>query len=215
MSNLLPGTTLLATFVGASLVLAVTPGPGVFYIVARSVAQGRKCGLASVAGVAAGNWCNAVAASIGLAAVLAVSSAAFAVVKLTGAAYLIYLGVKTLRGTVSDEGVRLSSVPAMRLFRDGFIVALLNPKTAIFFAAFLPQFMTANASPTVQGVLLGSLFVGIAAITDSVYALAASTASSFLSRSAGARRAGRLLAGSVFIGLGIYAVFAGNRKLIA
>lgn len=197
---------LLATFLGASLVLAVTPGPGVAYIVARSVTQGRRFGFASVAGVAAGNLCNAIGASIGLAALFAVSSVAFAAVKWAGAAYLVYLGINTIRNPSPNRYPEtLREVPASRVMRDGFIVALLNPKTAIFFAAFLPQFITPGLSPIVQSVALGSVFVGIAAITDSVYVVAASSISGLLSRSSTVQQGGRFLSGSVFIGLGAYA----------
>ena len=131
-------------FVLASLVLAVTPGPGVLYIVTRTLAQGRAAGLASVAGVALGNLGNALAASLGLAALFALSSLAFAVVKWAGAAYLVWLGVRALR---QPPAAAAAAAPAFepprlaRIVRDGFVVALLNPKTALFFAAFLPQFL--------------------------------------------------------------------------
>jgi threonine/homoserine/homoserine lactone efflux protein len=207
MSELLPPAPLLTAFLVAAIVLAVTPGPGVLYIVARSVTQGRRFGLASVAGVAAGNWCNAIGACLGLGALFAVSSAAFTIVKWAGACYLIYLGVQTLRGAEMPNPTPLATV-----FRDGFLVALLNPKTALFFAAFLPQFMTAEANAIVQGMTLGSLFVAIAAITDSVYALSASSASRLLSRSRLARRGGRFLSGGVFIALGIYTAMSSHRE---
>ncbi len=209
---LLPDLPVLAAFIAASVMLALTPGPVVVYVVARSVTHGRGSGLTSVAGVAAGNWCNAVGASIGLAAVFAVSSAAFTLVKLAGAAYLVYLGVQTIRRPASSEGPKgLSTVSRKRVFRDGFVVALLNPKTALFFAAFLPQFMTADAHPAMQAVILGSLFVLIAALTDSAYALAASTSSRFVSRSLTVQRGGRFLGGGAFIGLGLFTAVTGDR----
>jgi threonine/homoserine/homoserine lactone efflux protein len=212
MTELLPPAHLLAAFLAASLVLAVTPGPGVFYIVARSITQGRRFGLASVAGVAAGNWCNAFGASIGLAALFAVSSAAFTAVKWAGAIYLILLGIQTIRGHDARADVeRPPPTPVRKIVRDAFLVALLNPKTAVFFAAFLPQFMTAGANPTLQGALLGSMFVAIAAATDSLYAVTASSASVLLSRSRTVRRSGRFLAGGALVGLGVYTAVAGNR----
>ncbi len=130
------------TFLVASFILAITPGPGVVYIVTRTLAQGRRAGLASVGGIALGNLGNAAAASVGLTALLSMSAMAFVAVKLAGAAYLVFLGIKALRAkpaavVASSPGLRL---PA-RLFRDGFLVALLNPKTALFFAALLPQFI--------------------------------------------------------------------------
>ena len=138
MADWLPAPPLLAAFVLASLVLAVTPGPGVLYIVTRSLAQGRRAGLASVAGVALGNFGNALGAALGLAALFELSSWAFTVVKYAGAGYLVWLGVKALRAPVAAASMAAgapSAATARRLFRDGFVVALLNPKTALFFAA--------------------------------------------------------------------------------
>ena len=133
------GTTTLAAFAAASVVLSVTPGPGVLYVVTRTLAQGRRAGLASVAGVALGNFGNAVGASIGLAALFAVSALAFTIVKWAGAAYLLWLGVQALRSPrATTDAPRLDAPRLGAIFRDGFLVALLNPKTALFFAAFLP-----------------------------------------------------------------------------
>jgi threonine/homoserine/homoserine lactone efflux protein len=167
MSSILPTAPVLAAFVMASLILAVTPGPGVFYIVTRSLAQGSRSGLASVAGVALGNFGNAIGAAIGLAALFAISSVAFSTVKYAGAAYLVYLGVRAWCAPQHDVN-RVHVVPASvkRVFRDGFIVALLNPKTTLFFAAFLPPFMRADAPPMAQSILLGTIFVAVAAVSD-------------------------------------------------
>ncbi|MCB1790192.1 MAG: LysE family translocator [Gammaproteobacteria bacterium] len=206
MSELLPSTPLLSAFVLASLVLAVTPGPGVLYIVAASVGHGRANGLASVAGVALGNLGNAIGAAVGLAALFAVSSASFTLVKYAGAAYLIYLGVRMLRQKPADEAAPTRSAPPKRVaFRDGLVVALLNPKTTLFFAAFLPQFMNPAGSTLIQGLLLGGLFVAIAAITDSVYALLAGHIATRLRRSAAARTLGRRTSGVTYIALGVLA----------
>lgn len=211
MHELLPPWPLLTTFITASLLLAITPGPGVLYIVTRSLMQGRRSGLASVAGIALGNLGNAIGAALGLAALFAVSSAAFLVVKYAGAGYLIYLGIRVLRAPRS-AGNRPPAIPlrARRVFRDGFFVALLNPKTTVFFAAFLPQFMNAGA-PVMQGIALGGLFVLIAAFTDSLYALAAGTAAPMLRNTGGLRVLGRYLSASVFIGLGVFTALAGQR----
>ena len=210
--ELLPAWPLLSAFLAASFVLAVTPGPGVFYVVTRSLLQGRPAGMASVLGVALGNLGNAIGASIGLAALFAVSAVAFTIVKYAGAAYIVYLGVQALRapGTAVDTA---PPTPARLgpIFRDGFVVALLNPKTAVFFAAFLPQFMSAGA-PMLQGVALGALFVAMAAITDTGYALAAGAAAPLLTRARGVRAAGRYLTGGAFIGLGVYSALADTRK---
>jgi threonine/homoserine/homoserine lactone efflux protein len=212
MEQILPGWPLLSAFLAASFVLAVTPGPGVFYIVTRSMLQGRRYGLASVLGVALGNLGNAIGASIGLAALFAVSSVAFTVVKYAGALYLIYLGIQALRAPPPATAVEQPApAPLTRIFRDGFVVALLNPKTAIFFAAFLPQFMSAEAEPIVQSIALGSLFVAIAALTDTAYALAAGAAASMVSRARGMRWLGRFFVGGAFIGLGVLTALGGSR----
>jgi len=213
MHDLLPPLPLLAGFLLASVVLAVTPGPAVLYIVTRSLVQGRRFGLASVAGVALGNLGNAIAASVGLAALFAVSSVAFTIARYAGALYLVYLGVQALRAPRAEIASASRAMPATprRVFTDGFLVALLNPKTTIFFAAFLPQFMR-TASPTVvQSFVLGALFVGVAATSDTLYALAAGTVGPAVSRSGGLRAAGRYFSASVFFGLAAYTVFSGPR----
>ena len=203
---MLPDTPLLLAFIGASLVLALTPGPAVVYIVARTLSQGRACGLASVLGVALGNLANAVGAALGLAALFAVSSAAFTVVKWAGAAYLVYLGIRMWRATPAVAAVTPKAPPVQplrRVFRDGFVVAMLNPKTSLFFASFLPQFMDAHASPLVQTLALGGVFIAIAGCTDLMYVL---TSSLIGARLGGATRHavwGNRIAGTSFIGLGV------------
>ncbi len=209
MNDILPGGSLLTAFLAASLVLAVTPGPGVLYIVARSLAQGRGAGLASAAGVALGNLGNALGAALGLAALFALSSLAFTVVKYAGAAYLVYLGIRLLRAPAAAGTAAMAPARLGRIFRDGFVVALLNPKTTLFFAAFLPQFMSPAASPLVQSLALGAIFVALAALTDSVYALAANALSPALSRH-GAGRLGRYATAGAFIGLGIFTAATGS-----
>lgn len=212
MTELLPSWPLFSAFLLASLVLAVTPGPGVFYVVTRSLVQGRRSGLVSVVGVALGNLGNALAASLGLAALFAVSAVAFMVVKYAGALYLVYLGVRMLRRAQDETPVALDrDAPLGRIFRDGFIVALLNPKTTVFFAAFLPQFLSPGAPPMFQTMVLGGLFVAIAAVTDSIYALAAGAIAPALARARGVRRFGRRLGGGMFIGLGVFTALAGPR----
>lgn len=212
MSDLLPSLPLLAAFLAASLLLAVTPGPGVFYIVTRTLSQGRSAGLASVAGVALGNFGNAVGAAIGLAAVLAVSSVAFSAIKYAGALYLIYLGVRALRAPAASAASDAAAASSTaRVFRDGFWVALLNPKTAVFFAAFLPQFMNPAANAALQSVLLGAVFVAIAAITDTLYVLGAGAVAPRLARSRGAPTLGRYVTAGAFIGLGLFTAFSGAR----
>jgi threonine/homoserine/homoserine lactone efflux protein len=212
MTHLLPPWPLFSAFLLASLLLAVTPGPGVLYIVTRSVVHGQRGGLVSAAGVALGNLGNMFAAAGGLAALFAVSSLAFAVVRYAGALYLVWLGVQLLRAPDHAASAALpAKAPLRRVFSDGFVVALLNPKTTMFFAAFLPQFLSPSAPAMSQGILLGSLFVAIAAVTDSAYALVAGAAAPALGRR-GVRRIGRLVGGSVFVGLGVFAALAGTRS---
>jgi threonine/homoserine/homoserine lactone efflux protein len=209
MTDLLPTWPLLTAFVSASLLLAVTPGPGVLYIVTRSLTQGRSAGLASVAGVALGNLFNAIGAAVGLAALFSVSSTAFLVVKYFGAAYLIYLGIRTLTRD-SSEPQAAQARRSRHVFRDGLWVAVLNPKTTLFFAAFLPQFMEPGANPMLQGLSLGVLFVVIAAATDSVYAIMAGSIGPAISRNPRMRRMGRQLSAATFIGLGLFAALGGS-----
>ncbi len=213
MHALFPTWPLMAAFFLASLVLAVTPGPAVIYVVTRTLSQGKAAGLASVAGVALGNVGNAIGAAIGLAALFAISSLAFTVVKYAGAAYLVYLGVKALRAPAAEMAeARASAVPASRIFREGFAVALLNPKTAIFFAAFLPQFMNPAAPAILQSISLGTVFVLVASVTDTMYVLAASVMAPMLGRLRGASTAGRYITASAFIGLGVFTAVAGGRN---
>lgn len=207
MIDLLPTGPLLAGFLAATFVLAVTPGPGVLYIVARTLAQGRGAGLASVAGVALGNLGNAVGASLGLAALFALSSSVFLVVKVAGAAYLIHLGIQALRQPAPPvDGEAPLAADHRRIFRDGFFVALLNPKTTLFFAAFLPQFIDGTRSPVGQSLVLSATFVLVAAATDGAYVLMSSTLAPALHRRPALAARGRLLSAAVYLGLGLYAL---------
>lgn len=207
---MLPTGAALYAFLIATLVLALTPGPGVVFIVARTLAQGRAAGLASVAGVALGNLTNAVGASIGLAALFAASSLAFSVVRWAGAAYLIWLGIQALRQpTAAADGALPAPAAPRQLFRDGFFVALLNPKTTLFFAAFIPQFLQPAGSQALQALTLSALFVAIAAVTDSGYALLAGWMKPLLRGAAGS---GRWVSALVYFALGMYAAFGGKQK---
>lgn len=210
MFEALPPWPLLVAFAVASLVLAVAPGPGVLYIVTRTLAQGRPAGLASVAGVAAGNFGNALGASLGLAALFAFSPLAFTLLRYAGAAYLVWLGCKALRASGGVAAPAAFQAPGLGLMvRDGFWVALLNPKTALFFAAFLPQFMHPQGSAMVQSVLFGAAFVLIAAATDSAYVWAADLVAPALRGRAGGAALGHYASAVVYIVLGVYAAFSG------
>jgi len=211
MNDLLPSLPLLLAFLAAAFILAVTPGPGVVYIVTRTLAQGRTCGLASVAGVALGNFGNAAAAAVGLAALLAASATAFDLVKFAGATYLFYLGVQALRSKPSGAPAATAPLGNWQVLRQGLLVALLNPKTTLFFAAFLPQFMQPTATPVLQALALSAIFVAVAAASDSGYVLLASILAPALQTSRGAVGLGRYVAAIVYFALGIYAAFSGTR----
>lgn len=199
----------LASFLVASLVLCVTPGPGVTYIVTRSASQGRRAGLGSVAGVALGNALNAMAAAFGLAAVLAASAFAFHVVKYAGAAYLVYLGAQALRGAGRTAPAAAHDRGAGRNVRDGLAVAALNPKTALFFAAYVPQFVTPGHGATLRALALSLAFVLMALVTDSLYAITAGSIAPKLSQHRSPYW-GRFIAGGVYIGLGVLAAVSGR-----
>jgi threonine/homoserine/homoserine lactone efflux protein len=212
LSALLPAWPTLLGFLLAAVVLAVTPGPGVLYIVTRTLSQGRAAGLASVSGVALGNLANAVAASLGLAALLAASSLAFSIVKFAGALYLVWLGLQMLRRRAGDaSGAPLRADAPAQIFRQGFVVALLNPKTTLFFAAFLPQFIDSAGAPAPQALVLSTLFVGIAALSDSAYVLLARAVAPWFRGRGGSAGWGRYAAAAVYFGLGAYAALSGGR----
>jgi threonine/homoserine/homoserine lactone efflux protein len=215
MEMVIPTGQNLALFAGAALVLLVIPGPAVLYIVGRSVAQGRRAGLVSVLGIHTATFIHVLAAALGLSVLLLSSALAFSIVKYAGAAYLIWLGLRKIFGPAETAGAdgELPRYSHARLFRDGFVVNLLNPKTALFFFAFLPQFVhpAAGAVP-LQVVVLGATFVGLGLVTDSAYALLAGTAGDWLKRSRGYLKFERYGSGVLFIGLGLVAAFSGTQK---
>ena len=214
MDIVIPGAANLGLFISAALILLVVPGPAVLYIFARSVEQGRLAGFISILGIHTATLVHVVAAAVGLSAVLASSALAFSVVKYAGAAYLIWLGLKKIFGPAEETAdVTLRRHSYGRLFRDGFIVNLLNPKTALFFLAFLPQFVeVGRGHVATQIAVLGLIFVLLGFMTDGCYALAAGTAGNWLKRSRGYLKVERYVSGVLFIGLGLTAAFAGNQK---
>ena len=215
MEIVTPGAAHIGLFLSAALVLLLIPGPAVLYIVGRSVEQGRPAGFVSVLGIHAATLVNVVAAALGLSAVLASSALAFGIVKYAGAAYLIWLGLKKLFGRAESASpdVAPQARGYARLFRDGFIVNLLNPKTALFFLAFLPQFVDeGRGHVAMQITCLGLIYTVFGFMTDGCYALAAGTAGAWLKRSRGYLRFERYVSGVLFIGLGLTAAFAGNQR---
>jgi threonine/homoserine/homoserine lactone efflux protein len=200
----------LALFLTASVALLLTPGPAVLYIVARSASQGRRAGLVSVLGIEAGNAVHVAGGVLGLAALLAASPLAFAAVKVLGAAYLVVLGLGKLRrpGPPPAPGeARRDRLPAV--FAHGVAVAALNPKTALFFLAFLPQFVDpSRGAPWAQMLFLGGTFVGMALVSDSGFALLAGGIGAWLRRHPGVAGRERYVSGAVYIGLGVLAALA-------
>lgn len=209
--DFLPPTETLLLFSGAALALLLTPGPAVLYIVTRSVDQGRPAGLASVLGVELGNLVHVLAAAAGLSAILLSSALAFDLVKYLGAAYLVYLGIRTLLTPVNTANVTAERKPLSRIFRQAVVVAVLNPKTALFFFAFLPQFVDpARGAVGAQILFLGGVFVLLGTFTDGGYALAAGTAGAWLRGNPWFSRFQRYVAGTIYIALGITAALARN-----
>lgn len=200
-------------FLGASLVLLLTPGPAVLYIVARSVEQGRLGGIVSVLGVGLGNLAHVVAAAVGVSAIIAASALAFSVLKYLGAAYLIWLGIKTLRAPLAPITLEIEGKPSRRLFCEGAVVATLNPKTALFFLAFLPQFIDPAAGAVwLQILLLGGSFVLLGLTTDGLYAVAAGSLRHLFRDSMRVLRAQKLISGTIYIGLGLMTAVTGNQN---
>lgn len=211
---MLPPAPTLLVFLLSAVVLLVVPGPAVLYIVARSVDQGRRAGLVSTLGIATGTLFHVAAAAAGVSAILVSSAAAFQVVKLLGAAYLVWLGVRKLLGAVrvADPGAP-ERLPTARLFREGVVVNVLNPKTALFFFAFLPQFVDpGRGQPALQIAILGTLFVLLGVASDGAWALLAGTAGNWLRGNARFARWRERIAGGTFVALGLAAAFGGHGK---
>ncbi len=202
----MPSPATIAAFAAASLLLLIIPGPAVLYVVNRSVSDGRQAGLAGVAGLTLGNLVHAIAAAVGLSAVLATSAAAFNTVKWLGAGYLVYVGVRTLVRPAPTISADQPVVSVRRSFTQGVVVNVLNPKVALFFLSFLPQFIRPEVGrPGVQALVLGLVFVAIGFCTDGTYSLVASQLRDVLLRGKALPFVQRWVAGSVFIGLGVVA----------
>jgi threonine/homoserine/homoserine lactone efflux protein len=210
----MPDGTTLTVFMAATLALLLVPGPAVLYIIARGIDQGRLAGLASAACIATGSLVHVIAAALGLSAILASSAVAFSAVKYLGAAYLIYLGVRTLLARPDPDTLIAPRHRTRReLFSQGVVVQVLNPKMALFFLAFLPQFVDpGRGSITTQTLILGGLLMLMGLCTDSLYALISGSAGDWLKQQPAFASAQRYVAGIVFIGLGVTTAFAGSRS---
>ena len=224
----MPEASTLALFTLAAITLLVIPGPAVLYIVTRSVAQGRTAGLVSMLGVHVGSMVHVAAAVLGISAVLASSATAFTIVKYAGAAYLVWLGISQFRSKPGKDPVAVATEPAKvpspgrdasresapsysrrRLFTQGVVVNVLNPKTAIFFLAFLPQFVDPSRGPvTLQLAIFGVLFILLGIVSDGAYALTAGTVAAPLLRSVRSRRRLSRTSGAIYLGMGVTAALA-------
>jgi threonine/homoserine/homoserine lactone efflux protein len=202
----------LPIFILATIILLLTPGPAVLYIIARSVDQGRMAGLVSVLSIEVGNFFHVVATAVGLSALLFSSAMAFRVVKYLGAAYLVYLGIRKLFShNINVQETQVEPQNLRQVFTQGVTVAIFNPKTALFFLAFLPQFVNQSKGQVgLQLLTLGCLFVVMATISDGMYALLASSAGQWLKSRRRVWLAERYVVGLIYIGLGVTAALAGS-----
>jgi threonine/homoserine/homoserine lactone efflux protein len=211
----MPAPETLLLFAPVCLGLLVIPGPAVLYIVTRSIDQGRSAGLASVLGIHTGSLVHVAAAAAGLSALLVSSAVAFSVVKYAGAAYLVVLGVRKLLERDRAD-VDLETAPARSLrsiYLQGIVVNVLNPKTALFFLAFLPQFVDVERGAVwSQMVVLGFAFIALGMLSDGTYALVAARAGRLLRSSPRYVKTQRYVSGGIYIGLGAVAAFAGSHR---
>ncbi|MGZ4808409.1 MAG: LysE family translocator [Thermoanaerobaculia bacterium] len=208
----MPDPAHFALFLGAAVVLLVIPGPAVLYITARSIDQGRMAGIVSVLGIAAGTLVHVFAAAVGISAILVRSALAFETLRYAGAAYLVYLGVTKLRSArTAGAIVEPPRQTLSQIFRNGITVNVLNPKTALFFFAFLPQFIDPSRSAATQIVILGMIFLVMGMASDSVYAIAAGSAADWLRGRTSITRGAEYAAGGVYIALGAMTALTGRR----
>ncbi|TMC84597.1 MAG: LysE family translocator [Chloroflexi bacterium] len=210
MMSPMPGLTTLLLFGLATFILTISPGPGVLYVTARSLAQGRRAGFASMFGIEAGEVVWIAAAATGVAAILSASVSALTFLRFAGAAYLIFLGIQRWR----EAGAADTPEPAGsgRIFAQGFVTQLLNPKVAVFFVAFLPQFLNPAQPLGPQVAVLGAVYIGIAIAVDASYVMGAAALSKrFVESAVARRRTGRIAAAS-YVALGLAAAATGLRK---
>ena len=207
-----PATLLLFTL--AAVVLVAIPGPNLLYITTRSISEGRRAGIASALGVESGTIVHVAAAAAGLSALLASSATAFDAIRYLGAAYLVYLGIRTLRAR-DEDGAEPGAAPAVslgRAYRQGVIVQLLNPKVALFFLAFLPQFVDPARGPVAAQILvLGALLATLGLVNDCLYAIAAGALGARLRSHGALARRRRHVTGAVYLALGAAAAVTGRR----
>jgi len=210
MMGPMPGPATIFFFALATFILTISPGPGVLYVAARSLAQGRRAGFASMFGIEAGEVVWIAAAATGVAAVLAASVSALTFLRFAGAAYLIFLGIQRWRDAGASDTPEAAGLG--RIFAQGFVTQILNPKVAVFFVAFLPQFLNPAQPIGPQVAVLGAVYIGIAIVVDASYVLSAAALSRrFIESTAARRRTGRV-AGASYIALGLAAAATGVKK---
>jgi threonine/homoserine/homoserine lactone efflux protein len=210
----MPEPTTLLLFAGAALALLVVPGPSVIYIVTRGIHQGRAAALVSVLGVTSATLVHTVFAAAGLSAILASSAVAFSIVKYAGSAYLVYLALRTWLER-SDDRLDLPRPVAdlRRVYLEGFLVNLLNPKTALFVLALLPQFVDpAQGAAGIQILILGGMLASLGLVSDGTYALASGTIGSWLRRRRSLAGVQRRVSAAIYATLGIGTALVGERR---
>jgi threonine/homoserine/homoserine lactone efflux protein len=210
----MPSLSTLPVFIAASIVLLVIPGPAVLFIVARSGAQGRRAGFVSVLGVHTASIVHVSAAVAGLSAVVVASAIAFTAVKFIGGVYLIFLGIKSIRAARHTTATSVPTIrPGKQLFAEAFVVNLLNPKVALFFLAFLPQFVErGHGAIWSQTLVLGAVYIALGLCSDSMYVLIGARVGSWLSVRSERLRASRFAEGGILVGLGVLTLALPHRK---
>ena len=209
----MPDLSTLSVYAAASVVVLLIPGPAVIYIITRSIDQGRTAGFVSALAAATGNSVQVVAAALGLSAILAASALAFSVVKYAGAAYLIVLGIRRLLTKEEVTDPDAPREPLRRIYWQGVIICILNPKVALFFLAFLPQFIDPSiGSPTLQLLVLGFLYLAIGVVTDGCYALAAGSIGQLIRGKPRTAQVQRYVSGGTYVALGVASATVGGKQ---
>jgi threonine/homoserine/homoserine lactone efflux protein len=209
----MPSAATFGLFFTAALMLAITPGPGIFYVLTRSIKGGRREGYTSALGTAVGGLFHVVAAALGVSALLATSALAFTVVKYAGAAYLVYLGIRTLLSKEESFDIEADDAPKTnRAFYQGILTEMLNPKTALFFLAFIPQFINPNGPVVLEFILLGCISVTLNTSADLIVATLAGPIGQQLRQRVTMRKVQRLFSGWGLIALGGYVALSGGEQ---
>jgi threonine/homoserine/homoserine lactone efflux protein len=212
MKNILDWST-LTLFISVAAIMVFIPGPNTLYIIARSIQQGRLAGFISSLGVQVGTTVHMTAAAVGISALLVSSFWTFQVLKYAGAVYLVYLGIRMLVAKEKIEKPNVHRAKLSRVFYQGVIVNVLNPKTALFFFAFLPQFINpGRGAVALQVAILGTILIFLGTLSDSIYALASGTISDWLRGNLKFVRAQRYFAGTIYIGLGAVTALSGTHS---